>query len=76
MSKTLLPKNSFALSWRWLRQHWENLHFQSKLAIMFVSGATVPLIAVVQATTVLSETNFLKQLDQTLGKDLSRAISF
>jgi len=71
MSKSILPKNSFAPSWRWLRRRWENLAFQSKLAIMFVSGATVPLIAVVQATTILSESNFLTQLNQTLDKDLS-----
>jgi len=71
MSKPPLPKNSFVSGWRWLRRHWENLSFQSKLAILFVSGATVPLITVVQATTSLSERNFLIQLEQTLRKDLN-----
>ncbi len=74
MLKLPLPKNNFVHSWRWLRRHWENLNFQSKLAIMFVSGATVPLIAAVQGTITISENNFLLQLDQTLRKDLSALI--
>ena len=71
MSKSPQPKNKLAHGWRWLRRHWENLNFQSKLAIMFVSGAAVPLIAVVQGAITLSESNFLAQLEQTLSKDLS-----
>ncbi len=71
MSKSSLPKNNLVFGWRWLHRHWENLTFQSKLAIMFVGGATVPLIAVVQVTKTISENNFLAQLDHNLNKDLS-----
>lgn len=70
MSKTILP-NGFTPVWKWTIRHWENQTFQSKLTIILVSAATVPLIAVVQATTKLSERNFLAQLEQTLRKDLT-----
>lgn len=69
MLKTTLPEGASPAGK--IRQFWENLTFQSKLAIMLVCGATVPLIVVVQATTNLSERNFLAQLEQTLRKDLT-----
>jgi len=64
-------KNGVVPGCGWLRQYWENLTFQSKLAIVLVGGATVPLIAVVQGSLTLSERNFLAQLEQTLRKDLT-----
>jgi hypothetical protein len=61
------PKS--APAWQGLTQPWDNLKFRTKLAMLLMISAAVPVIAVTQGLVTLNKSHQLAQLKESLQKD-------
>ena len=67
----LKPKQSPESFWQHLIRGWENLTFRTKLTIILIAGAAVPVIAVTQGLTSLSQGSARAALEETLRSEES-----
>jgi methyl-accepting chemotaxis protein PixJ len=58
-------------SWERLRQKWDNLGFRSKLALLLVSSAAIPVIVVTQAMENVTEDRLLASYEDSLKQELA-----
>jgi len=63
------PPTTTKTFWQRLIQPWNNLNFQTKLALLIVVSTSVPVIAVTQGLTYISQKRELQQIKENLQKD-------
>ncbi len=56
--------------WQRWRQGWHNLSFRTKLAILLIGSATLPVIVVTQGIVVIAEHGLIQGLQESLQKEL------
>ncbi len=66
---SLQPVKSSTSLWQKLIQPWDNLNFQTKLALLLILGTAVPVIAVTQGLTSINQKREFQQLKENLQKD-------
>jgi methyl-accepting chemotaxis protein PixJ len=66
-SATLPPlRQSPDSFWQWLRQSWGNISLRTKLTIILMAGAAVPVIAATQGLILLSQNSERADLEESL----------
>ena len=68
-SLTVKQPSTTKTFWQRLIQPWNNLNFQTKLALLIVVSTSVPVIAVTQGLTYISQKRELQQIKENLQKD-------
>ncbi len=63
------PKPKPTSFWQIMLQGWNNLSFQTKLTILLVSSATLPVIFVTQSLVTINKDRALNDLKETLQQD-------
>ena len=65
------PKQIRVPFWQRLRQSWGNLNFRTKLTILLLTGAVVPVIAVIEGSALISRGSAEAALKETLQSEES-----
>ena len=65
------PKQIRVPFWQRLRQSWGNLNFRTKLTVLLLTGAVVPVIAVIEGSALISRGSAEAALKETLQSEES-----
>lgn len=65
------PEKPRSNVWQRVRQGWNNLSFRTKLIILLVGGAAVPVLIVTQGIVGIAEQRLLSSMEETLKKELT-----